>query len=293
LSDQFIVSVAASFKRGIGRHVNLHVRSIRLFGRVLGGAAMAICNEAVSAMPAAPSERTFYMRPLPFALHALDSEAGRRLFAEALLDGTMASYFRLAQQFHTQSDPAYCGLGSLVSTLNALGIDPARPWKGPWRWFSEELLDCCKPLEEIRRLGLSLDEVACLASCSGTDVALHRPGPDYGLDAFRAYVIESSTREGAPLLIVNYSRQALGQTGDGHFSPIGGYHAGSDSVLVLDTARFKYPPHWVPLELLFAGMQARDGATGQPRGWLGLRARLLDRRPVLSDSALQQHSCGI
>jgi hypothetical protein len=30
--------------------------------------------------------------------------------------------------------------------------------------------------------------------------------------------------------------------GDGHFSPVGGYHAGKDLVLILDTARFKYPP---------------------------------------------------
>jgi glutathione gamma-glutamylcysteinyltransferase len=236
---------------------------------------MAICNESVSAMRASTpsSQPTLYMRPLPFTLHALDSDTGRRHFAEGLLDGSMASYFRLAQQFHTQSDPAYCGLGSLVCALNGLGIDPARAWKGPWRWFSEELLDCCKPLEEIRRLGVSLDEVACLARCSGSDVMIHRPGFEYGVERFRAHVIESSTREEAPVLIVNYSRQTLGQTGDGHFSPIGGYHAGSDRVLVLDTARFKYPPHWIPVELLFAAMQAQDAATGLPRGWLGLKAR--------------------
>src|SRR5262249_19629567 len=120
--------------------------------------------------------------------------------------------------------------------------------------------------------------VACLARCNGTDVALHRPGPNRGVESFRAHVIESSTQEAAPLLIVNYSRQVLGQTGDGHFSPIGGYHAGPDRGLILDTARFKYPPHWVPLELLFAAMQAQDGATGQPRGWLSLRARRLTAR---------------
>jgi glutathione gamma-glutamylcysteinyltransferase len=241
---------------------------------------MAICNESVAALrvPTPPSPRTLYMRPLPCTLHALDSAAGRRLFAEGLLDGSMASYFRLAQQFHTQSDPAYCGLGSLVCALNALGVDPARPWKGSWRWFSEELLDCCKPLEEIRRLGLSLDEVACLARCNGTDVALHRPGRESGVEHFRAHVIESSTREDAPVLIVNYTRRALGQTGDGHFSPIGGYHAASDRVLVLDTARFKYPPHWVPVDLVFAAMQAEDDATALPRGWLGLKARGPARR---------------
>ncbi len=233
---------------------------------------MPICKESAYAKRTPPGPHTFYMRPLPRALHALDSDAGRRLFSEALLGGSMAGYFRLAQQFHTQSDPAYCGLGSLVCALNALGIDPVRAWKGPWRWFSEELLDCCKPLEEIRRLGLSLDEAACLARCSGAEAALQRPGAEHGIERFRAQVVESSNREDAPVLIVNYSRRALGQTGDGHFSPIGGYHAGADQALVLDTARFKYPPHWVPVELLFAAMEARDDATGEPRGWLGVQA---------------------
>ena len=50
--------------------------------------------------------------------------------------------------------------------------------------------------------------------------------------------------------------------GDGHFSPIGGYHKDRDLILVLDTARFKYPPHWVPLELIWKAMLATDQSTG-------------------------------
>jgi hypothetical protein len=34
---------------------------------------------------------------------------------------------------------------------------------------------------------------------------------------------------------VSYTRKAFGQTGDGHFSPIGGYHSARDLVLILDT----------------------------------------------------------
>lgn len=60
--------------------------------------------------------------------------------------------------------------------------------------------------------------------------------------------------------------------GDGHFSPVGGYHAESDMVLILDTARFKYPPHWVPLKGLFRAMAHVDSATGRPRGFLKIRA---------------------
>jgi hypothetical protein len=39
-------------------------------------------------------------------------------------------------------------------------------------------------------------------------------------------------------------------------------------VLLLDVARFKYPPHWVPLPLLHESMQAIDAATGRCRGFV-------------------------
>ena len=56
-----------------------------------------------------------------------------------------------------------------------------------------------------------------------------------------------------------------------HFSPISGVHMASDHALLLDVARFKYPPHWVPVATLYAAMQAEDPATGRARGWVTLR----------------------
>jgi glutathione gamma-glutamylcysteinyltransferase len=238
--------------------------------------------------PVSPDERSVYMRPLPGGLEALASGTGRALFTEALLAGTMEGYFRLAQQFHTQADPAFCGLGSLVCALNALGIEPMRPWKGIWRWFSEELLDCCKSLEDVRRYGLTLDEVACLARCSAAGVTVRHARPE-DADLFRAHLHEAATRSDGAVLVANYSRRAVGQTGDGHFSPIGGFHAGTDQVLVLDTARFKYPPHWMPVDLLFEAMREIDPATAKPRGWLLLRGPEVDTRPDGSGPFSSQH----
>jgi len=40
----------------------------------------------------------------------------------------------------------------------------------------------------------------------------------------------------------------------------------------LPQARFKYPPHWVPLTMLYEAMSAVDPTTGQPRGYLRLSA---------------------
>lgn len=61
------------------------------------------------------------------------SADGRELFREALLDGNMESYFRLAEQFRTQDDPAFCGLSTLTMVLNSLAVDPGRVWKGMYR----------------------------------------------------------------------------------------------------------------------------------------------------------------
>jgi len=217
------------------------------------------------------AEASLYRRPLPGSLVPFSSAEGRVLFREALDAGTLESFFPLIEQFHTQSEPAYCGLGSLVMSLNALGIDPGRAWRGTWRWFSEELLDCCAPLEKVQKSGLSLEEVACLARCNGADVNLSRPD-ERGLAAFRASV-EAATRSTDQVVVVSYSRAALGQTGAGHFSPLGGYHRGRDLALILDVARFKYPPHWVDLATLFAAMQDPDPTTKRARGWLVLRKR--------------------
>ena len=70
---------------------------------------------------------------------------------------------------------------------------------------------------------------------------------EFDLDQLRAVVVECSRRMDKAL-VFSYDRQGVGQSGSGHFSPLGGYNEAEDLVLVLDTARFKYPPHWVKLD---------------------------------------------
>jgi glutathione gamma-glutamylcysteinyltransferase len=211
---------------------------------------------------------TLYRRLLPSDHTEFSSPEGQQLFAEALASGGLDGYFKLAEQFHTQADPRFCGLGSLVVALNALAIDPRRPWKGSWRWFAEELLDCCVPLDRIRERGLDLDEVTCLARCNGAAVEMFR-AETHDVSAWRASL--SAAARGECVVVAAYDRAGLDQAGSGHFSPIGGYHAARDLVLVLDVARFKYPPHWISAERMWQAMTTIDPATGQSRGWLALR----------------------
>lgn len=211
-----------------------------------------------------------YRVPLPPACVAFASVEGRALFRAALEAGTAASYFRLAEQFATQAEPSFCGLTTLVVCLNALSVDPGRGWKGVWRWFSEDMLECCVSLDTVRTMGITLDAFVCTARCNGATVSVHRPS-DHGLDEFRRAVQRVSRTPEGVVLVAAYSRAGLGQTGSGHFSPLAAYDATSDSVLVLDVARFKYPPHWVSLPVLYDAMKALDPDTGRSRGYALLR----------------------
>ena len=88
----------------------------------------------------------------------------------------MENYFKLAEQFTTQADPAYCGPASLIMALNSLQIDPNKTWKGIWRWFTEEGLHCTS--HEIMRNGMSLEEITQLARCNGLHTMTFKPMHD-------------------------------------------------------------------------------------------------------------------
>jgi glutathione gamma-glutamylcysteinyltransferase len=233
------------------------------------------------------------MRSLPDTCVHWSSAEGRRRYAEALRGGTLEAHLTLAAHFRTQSELVYCGQGTLAMALSALA-----PPLGGARWSEGSMVDCCRPREEVLTRGISLDTFACLARCCGVSAEATRAPPlpalgpatraaeagaADGLRALRAAVAAAcGDAGGRSVLVGSYSREALGQTGNtgvaavglhsGHYSPVGGYHEGTDSVLLLDVARFKYPPHWVALGALFRAMRFPDPETGLPRGFVVLRA---------------------
>ncbi len=214
-----------------------------------------------------PDPNTFHRRVLPSTLVSLTSNEGRELFKQALLDDSLENFFSLVGNFTHQSDVALCGPGSLAMVLNALEADPGRVWRGVWRWYSDDMLECCEQsLERMRAKGVTFDQFASLAECHGLQVEAKRFDQS-SLEEFENAVIDSVTKPGHHL-IVSFSRQSLGQTGIGHFSPIAGYHKEKQMVLVLDVARFKYPSYWVPLEMLWKAMEPVDPDTNLPRGFI-------------------------
>lgn len=226
----------------------------------------ASTSTAPSLRPRLQHARTFYRRQLPPNLISFTSDRGKRLFRSALTRGFAENYFHLAGNFTTQSEPAFCGLGSLAMVLNALEVDPGRQWKGVWRWYTDENLDCSgASLESIKANGITFREFACLAQCNGLKVQAKR-----GDLVTREEFCEDLRRvcaSGNMHMVVSFARSALQQTGDGHFSPVGAYHPDEGKVLVLDTARFKYPSYFADVDELFDAMQPPDTVTGLARGY--------------------------
>ena len=116
----------------------------------------------------------FHRRELPAPAIGLSTTEGKKLFRQALAEGGAEIFFRVSEAFRTQDEPAYCGLGTLVTVLNALEVDPGELWKGTWRWYAESMLGCCVDLEEIRQKGVAWDEWCCIARCQGLAVAAVR-----------------------------------------------------------------------------------------------------------------------
>ncbi|KAF9191640.1 hypothetical protein BGZ50_009270 [Haplosporangium sp. Z 11] len=194
-----------------------------------------------------------------------------------LEEGYGEGYFSLVGNFTTQSEPAFCGPSSLAMVLNSLEVDPQRQWKGAWRWYSDELLQCCAPVEQVKAKGITFNQFACLSKCN-CDVQVRRAN-QVSLEQFKQDLEMVCSRDDIHM-VVSFSRKSLGQTGDGHFSPIGGYVPKAGMVLVLDTARFKYPSYFVSVERLWKSLFPIDVETGASRGYFLLSAN--PNQPAIS-----------
>ena len=208
--------------------------------------------------------------PLPDNLTDLNSEQGGKFFFES---GALQNYFAVADNYVTQKTQAYCGVASIVMVLNALHTPaPTTPEYQPYHTFTQDNLldehtDAILPREVLARQGMTLDQLGALLGLHPATVEVHH-AEDGGLDAFRASARDYlATKD--HFVIVNYLRKAIGQERGGHISPLAAYDAKSDRFLILDVARYKYPPVWVKAADLFAAMNTTDSANNnKTRGYV-------------------------
>lgn len=197
--------------------------------------------------------------PLPPNLTSADSAAGESFFFRS---EAREAYFPLANHFVTQKYQSYCGVASIVMVLNALQIGaPAVPEFDPYRTFTQdnvldERTDAVLPRNVLLKKGMTLEQLGGLLALHPSKIEVQHAG-DTTLEVFRASAAEYLATENH-FVLVNYLRIAIGQERGGHISPLAAYDAQGDRFLILDVARYKYPPVWVGAAELFDAMNTRD-----------------------------------
>jgi hypothetical protein len=197
--------------------------------------------------------------PLPQNLINLNSNQGAALLHDS---EALQSYWPLSIQFVTQKNQAFCGVASIVMILNALGVPaPTTPEFDPYKTFTQDNVftpatEKVLPQETLRKMGMTLDQIGGFLATYGVTAKVHHAS-DSSLQEFRKSAIEYL---GSPNhhVIVNYLRKSIGQEKGGHISPLAAYDADTDRFLLLDVARYKYPPVWISASELFNAMNTID-----------------------------------
>jgi hypothetical protein len=196
---------------------------------------------------------------LPDNLVGFTSHDGESYFAES---DAREAYFPLASNFLTQKTQAYCGVASIVMVLNALNIPaPPVPEYEPYRTFTQDNLltpqtDAILPREVLARQGMTLDQIGGIILTQPVKVEVHHAA-ESSVGEFRN-LASSYLGEPGHFVLINYLRRAIGQESGGHISPLGAYDSKTDRFLILDVARYKYPPVWVKTSDIFDAMNTKD-----------------------------------
>ena len=121
----------------------------------------------------------------------------------------------------------------------------------------DEKTEAVLPREVLAKIGMTLDQIGGILASKGMAATVVHAG-DSTVDGFRT---QAGAALGQPghFVIVNYLRKAIGQERGGHISPLAAYDAKADRFLLLDVARYKYPPVWVTTADLFGAMNTTDG----------------------------------
>ena len=206
---------------------------------------------------------------VPSNLTALTQRAGQQRLKST---PDNQSYWPLSQYFETQMNEAYCSVATSVMTLNALGIKrPESTLYPDFPYFSQN--DFFRSVDpqvanaaRVSREGMTLDQLATVLGQFPVQVVKFHSS-DVTLAQFRD-LVRDTTAHSDRFALLNFRRTEIGEVGGGHWSPLAAFDARSDSALLLDVARYKYPAVWVPVAQLYAASQTIDPVSGLSRGVL-------------------------
>jgi len=257
---------------------------IRIIVAVFLAAAHVPAAFALDSAPAVVSQEL-----VPFA-----SEEGLARLARST---AKVDFPALANQFEPQSNAAFCGPTSAAIVLNAVrgrsadlphdrsrlrpddlkyiphAFDPTLP-----RFTQDNVITKARKTraqvlgepvtiggKQVEDFGFQTRQLDELLRANGLTTRLVIVDDSKTVQDIRSDLVDNLKR-GGDYVIVSYLREAVGQTGRGHISPLGAYDSVSDSFLVLDVNPTSAGWVWMPTATLVKGMRTFD--TVENRGYI-------------------------
>lgn len=184
-------------------------------------------------------------------------------------------YWYLSRYYDTQYTNTYCGVASSIMILNALHIErPVGERIGGYRLFIQDEhfftpeVNTIVTADVVKANGMYIEQLAEALVTFGVTTEAYW-GNMLDENDLRE-LLKHTLNDPTTFIIADYHRATLGQEGGGHYSPIAAYDEKSDSVLILDVSRYKYPPVWVKLDKFLLSMQVLEKGRGLPRGLISV-----------------------
>lgn len=196
-----------------------------------------------------------------------DSEAGKTLRARIPAD---ADFWRLSTTFAVQSTQTYCSIASAITVLNAMPAKkPVDPAYAPFAYFTQsnyftpDVIKVISP-QTVLAMGMTREQMVETLTLHGVK-AKTISGDTLNDEELRT-LLRNTLGDDGQFVLVNYFRANVGQVGGGHWSVLAAFDAQSDSVLVLDVAKYKYTPVWVGISTLRQAIATTDTTSNKARG---------------------------
>ncbi len=195
------------------------------------------------------------------------SPAGKALHSRIPAE---ADYWQLIPNFAVQSTQSYCSVASAITVLNAMPINkPVDPMYAPYVYFTQSNFftpEVSKIIsaQTVLEMGMTRGEMLKVLTAEGVH-ATTVAGDIIKEKALRT-LLKKALGDDGQYVLVNYLRAKLGQEGAGHWSVLAAYDAKSDKVLILDVAKYKYPPVWISIRTLLDAINTLDNTSMQSRG---------------------------
>ena len=207
----------------------------------------------------------------------------------------------LANQYEEELNGAFCGPASAAIVLNAIkgrsgdapkdesrlhaddlkylppGVDPIIPRYTQDNVIAKGQKTRAQVLGEpvtingrqVHDFGYQVRQLDEMLRANGLSTRLVIVDADRSEQEIRTDLVESLQHPG-DYVIVSYQREAVGQHGFGHISPLGAYDSESNSFLVLDVNPSRAGWVWMPTATLIKGMRTFD--TVENRGYVLVHA---------------------